>query len=72
MDYVIELLQRELIQETECRTDAIEYLNPTGTKVTSLECAKHSTRSAFIESLKIAEARIPQLVNAIELLKLNR
>lgn len=68
MKYVIERLQRELIFETECRADAIEHLTPTGTKVMALDSAREQTRAAFIESLKLAEERIPQLSKALEIL----
>lgn len=63
MNYANEILHRELIYETQCRADAIEYLN--GGVVSPMPSTEPETRLAFIESKRLAEERIPQLVDAI-------
>ncbi len=67
MRYVIEFLKRELAYETECRKDAIEYLDGGG--VSPMTGSEQATRAAFLTSKQISENRIPQLVKAIETLK---
>jgi len=67
MKYVIEKLQYDLLRETEARQDAIEYLDGVG--ITPMLGSGEQTRLAFIESKRLAQERIPQLTNAINLLK---
>lgn len=66
MNYAIELLKRELVYETQCRADAIEYLD--GGIVSPMQVAEKQTRLAFIESKRLAEERIRQLNAVIDLI----
>lgn len=63
MEYAIEILNQHLLNETQSRVDAIEYLD--GGTISPMPEAERSTRNAFIESKRLAEIRIPQLVSAI-------
>lgn len=67
MRYVLEILQRSLLNETRYRADAIECLN--GGQVSPMSQSEESTRLALLESKRLAEERIPQLANAIEIIK---
>lgn len=65
--YVIEILETHLRNEVEAQNHALNYFlgghaydNKTGSELTS---------KAFAESQRLAEERIPQLLEAIEVLK---
>lgn len=67
MRYVLEILQRSLLNETRYRADAIEYLD--GGQVSPMTESEKSTREAMLESKRLAEERIPQLAHSIEILQ---
>lgn len=66
MKHVIELLQTNLLNENGYRTDAIEYLD--GGQVSPMSNSEKEMRLAMLESKRLAEERIPQLVHALEIL----
>lgn len=63
MEYAIEILNQHLLNETQARAEAIEYLD--GGVVSPMSGTENATRDAFLESKRLAEIRIPQLVSAI-------
>lgn len=63
MNYAIYLLENALRDEIIAKTDAVNYL--LSTHAYDNKVGPEATRKAFMDSMRIAEERIPQLQDAI-------
>lgn len=67
--YAIQILETELKNEKKHRWDAIQELNPSANSAMINKAMSKETENAFVESIRLAEARIPDLEFAISKLK---